>query len=66
MFYNILPDGVLNAYAAKGSADGPTGYVHPAMKAIVKEIDKHDNNGNTLTHNINITTVLPMRDLETL
>jgi len=59
-------DGVLNAYAAKVSVDGPAGYVHPVMKVIVKELDEHDNNGNTLNHNVKITTVLPIRDLETL
>ena len=53
-------------YAVKGITDGPAGYVHPAMKAILKELDKHNKNGNNLTHNVKIMTVLTMRDPETL
>ena len=58
----MLPDGVLNAYAAKGTADAPPEYVQLVMKVVQAMLN--DDETNLLTLNVKVTAVLPMCDLE--
>ena len=34
LFYQLLPDGVICAYAAKGGPNGPPGFIQPALRSI--------------------------------
>ena len=58
LWYQLLPEGVICAYAAKGIPSGTPGYMQPALRAIQKvltdEIDSH------VTRAIDVTAVLPL------
>jgi len=63
LYYHLLPDGVISAFAAKGTANGSHGYVQPAMKAVntmLREIE--DGNPGPIALNTKSMTVLPIRD----
>jgi hypothetical protein len=57
LFYQLLPDGVICAYAAKGTPNSLPGSMHPASRSIQDTL-KSDNK-NELT--INVTAVLPLK-----
>ena len=59
LWYQLLPDGVICAYAAKGTPNGHPGYIQPALRSIETSLKKKiDSN---LTRSINVTSILPMK-----
>jgi len=63
LYYHLLPDGVISAFAANGTANGRHGYVQPAMKAVNTMLrEMEDGNPDPIALNTNITKILPIRD----
>ena len=65
LFYTILPDGVAAYFAAKGYPTGPNGYMQPALNALSAALKNSNNKYNDLLQRLNITSVLPIVDVET-
>ena len=62
LWYHRLPDGVICAYAAKGTPNGPPGYMQPALRSI-QDVLK-DGNESHITRAIEVTAVLPLKSPE--
>ena len=56
LFYQLLPDGVICAYAAKGTPNGPPGFMQPALRSIEDTLKSDKESELT----INVTAVLPL------
>ena len=65
LFYDILPDGVVVFYAARGSPDGPTGYIQPLLKAFVEALSDEDSKWKDLLNRHHVTSVLPLKNIRT-
>ena len=62
MWYQLLPDGIICAYAAKGTPNGTPGYIQPALRAIQKVLK--DGIDSHVTYAIKVTAVLRLKSLE--
>ena len=65
MFYHILPDGHAAFFSAGGYLEGPTGYWQPAIRACSEALSSEQSKYSDLVSRLNITTILPLRDLNT-
>ena len=65
LFYDILPDGVICAYAAKGYPTGLPGFLQPALRALTETLTQENRVAGHLSSVINITSVLPVKDGKT-
>ena len=59
LWYQLLPDGVICAYAAKGSPNGQPGYLQPALRSIEDSLKKKMD--SDLTRSIDVTSILPLK-----
>ena len=57
LIYQLLPDGMICAYAARGVPNCPSGYMQPALRSIQETLKS--NTESELT--INVMTVLPLK-----
>ena len=46
LYYAILSDNVLVAYAAKGNADGEPGYLKPVLQALNHDMNANEGEGD--------------------
>ena len=65
LFYHLLPDGVISAFATKGSPQGATGYMQPAVKAFVRSLKDESSDHDNISAEVDVTAVLPIRDMAT-
>ena len=65
MFYHVLPDDVVDFFAAKGEPEGPTGYIQPGLRALTEAHTKEDSRWKDSLNRLQVTSVLPVRDLNT-
>ena len=66
LFYKLLPDGWIVAYASKGSADGEPGFLQPVVKSLEKDLAAQEDEGEGLAELAKVVSVLPLRDAKTL
>ena len=59
LFYQLLPDGIICAYAAKGTPNGHPGFLQPALRKLSNTL----NVGSEcqLLNDIQFSSVLPMK-----
>ena len=65
LFYTILPDGVAAFFAVRGYPKGPNGCMQPALNAISDALTSSTSKYNDLVQRLNITSVLPIVDINT-
>ena len=65
LFYDILPDGVAVFYAARGTPNGPVGFIQPMIKALEESILDDNSNWSELLRRHQITSILPLKELST-
>ena len=65
MFYHILPDGHAAFFSAQGYPEGPTGYWQPAIRACSEALSSKQSRYSDLVSRLNITTILPLRNVNT-
>ena len=59
LWYQLLPDGVICAYAAKGTPNAPPGYMQPTLRSIQKDLKA--NIDTDVTRAIDVTSILPIK-----
>ena len=63
LFYEILPDGVVCAYPARGKPTGPPGYAAPAFRLLGDYSSGiFDQESERIAKLMNVTTILPFLD----
>ena len=65
LFFDILPDGVAVFYAARGTPNGPVGYIQPLIKALEESILDENSNWSELLRRHHVTSILPLKELST-
>ena len=65
LFYDLLPDGIVCFWPARGSPDGNTGYLVPMMTALNAGLANNNSKWAGLLHCTKVTSVLPIKDLNT-
>ena len=65
LFYDILPDGMVCFYAARGVPTGPNGYLAPLLKALGEALSSDDSKWAELLKRLKVSTVLPIKDQST-
>ena len=65
LFYDMLPDGMVVFYPARGTPTGPNGYLAPLLKALSEALLNKDSKWLELLKRLGVTTVLPIRDQNT-
>lgn len=65
LWYNLLPDGHMTAFATYCNRTGPVSYIQPAVKAPTLVLQDLSIEWSSLVAKYNITAVLPIRDLDT-
>ena len=65
MFFYLGPDGVAIFIAARGYPEGLYGYWAPAMRAVLEGIANKTSKWAALVHRLNITSVFPVKDINT-
>ena len=65
LFYHVLPDGNAAFFAARGYPEGPIGYMQPALRACSEALSNPHSRHYDLIQRLNITTILPIVDLNT-
>ena len=58
-FYQLLLDGIICTYAAKGTPNGKPGFLHPALRAISNTLTTGSE--SQILNDIQVTSVLPMK-----
>ena len=58
LWYNILPGGHIAAFATKGTPDGPTGYIQPAIRAMIEALQDPSSKWSSLLTTCEVTAVL--------
>ena len=66
LYYSILPDNMLVAYAAKGNADGEPGFLRPVLNALEKDMNANKGEGNGFAEQVWVASVLNLCDPKTL
>ena len=59
LFYQLLPDGIICAYASKGTPNGPPGFLQPALRSISEALKAGSE--TELVSDIQVTSILPLR-----
>ena len=59
LFYTLLPDGIVCAYACKGTPNGPPGFLQPALRSISEALQASSE--TELVHDIEVTSILPLK-----
>ena len=59
LFYQLLPDGIICAYAAKGTPNGHPGFIQPALRALSNTLTTGSE--SELLNDVQVTSVLPMK-----
>jgi len=65
LFYTILPDSVASFFAVRGYPKEPNGYMQPALNTISDALTSSTSKYNDLVQRLNITSVLPIVDINT-
>ena len=59
LFYQLLLDGIICAYAAKGTPNGPPGFLQPALCVISNTLTTGSE--SQLLNDIQVTSILPIK-----
>jgi len=62
LYYSILSDGVLLAYAAKSPADGEPGYLKPVIQALNRDLNPEEGKGDEFAELVRVAAVLNLCD----
>ena len=65
LFYDVLPDGVVCFYPAKGHPSGPYGYLAPLLNALTDGLSDVTSKYSEFPERLNVTSILPIADLNT-